>query len=61
VRRRSLFLAATSPDAEAWNELSARIKANTGSVRGPYKAIFEQTVSGVYNVTEINNRIKVLA
>jgi hypothetical protein len=53
--------AAISLDAEAGNELSAQIKANTGSVRRPDKAIVEQTDSGVYNVTEINNRVKVLA
>lgn len=52
--------AAISLNAELGNELSAQIKANTGSVRSPDKAINEEPDSGVYNVTEINNRIKVL-
>ena len=53
--------AAISLDAQAGNELSAQIKGNTGSVVRPDMAIYEQPDGGVYNVTEVNNHIKVLA
>jgi Protein of unknown function (DUF1565) len=46
-------------DAKSGNELSAHIQANTGTVKSPDKSIFENPDSGLYNVTEINNRIRV--
>jgi hypothetical protein len=51
--------AAIALDATAGNELSAHIQGNSGTVVSPDGAIVEQPDSGVYNVTEINNRIHV--
>lgn len=51
--------AAIALDALAGNELSAHLQANKGTVHAPDGAIVEQPDSGVYNVTEINNKIHV--
>jgi len=55
------YCAAIFLDAETGNELSAQIRGNSGTVVRPDKAIYEYPGGGVYNVTEINNHIKVLA
>jgi hypothetical protein len=51
--------AAIALDATAGNELTAHLQGNKGTVASPDGAIVEQPDSGVYNVTEINNKIHV--
>ena len=45
-------------DAEAGNELTATLKNNKGTVTKPDTAIVEQTDTGVYSVTEVDNKIR---
>jgi hypothetical protein len=46
-------------DALSGNELTAHLQGNKGTVHSPDGAIVEEADGGVYNVTEINNRIHV--
>ena len=46
-------------DALSGNELTAHLQGNKGTVQSPDGTIVEKADSGVYSVTEINNRIHV--